>query len=160
MADVKRKKNSRQRGSKTHGWGAMKKHRGAGHRGGRGAAGSGKRGDAKKPSIWRNTKYAGKRGFTSKSRTTSVPITINHLEAHERTLAKEGYLSVSGNNYTIDLAKAGYNKLLATGNATKQWQITVDSATPRAIEKVKKAGGSVTVIGQPTAADNTTEEGA
>ena len=51
--DNKRSKNSRQRGSKTHGWGAMKKHRGAGHRGGRGAAGSGKRGDAKKPSIWR-----------------------------------------------------------------------------------------------------------
>ena len=54
---VTRKKNTRQRGSKTHGCGSMKKRRGAGHRGGRGAAGSGKRGDCKKPSIWKNKKY-------------------------------------------------------------------------------------------------------
>ena len=38
-----RKKNTRQRGSHTHGWGAKKKHRGAGNRGGRGNAGSGPR---------------------------------------------------------------------------------------------------------------------
>ena len=48
MVTNKRSKDTRQRGSNTHGWGAMKKHRGAGHRGGRGNAGTGKRGDAKK----------------------------------------------------------------------------------------------------------------
>jgi len=61
----KRKKVTKQRGSKTHGWGAMKKHRGAGNRGGRGMAGTGKRGDAKKPSIQKNKKYFGKYGFKS-----------------------------------------------------------------------------------------------
>ena len=34
-----RKKVVKQRGSKTHGWGSKKKHRGAGSRGGRGRAG-------------------------------------------------------------------------------------------------------------------------
>ena len=58
MTVNKRKKNSRQRGSHTHGWGAMKKHRGAGNRGGRGAAGSGKRADSKKPSIWTGPYFA------------------------------------------------------------------------------------------------------
>ncbi len=48
MAINKQKKNVRQRGTKTHGYGSMKKHRGAGHRGGRGNAGSGKRGDKKR----------------------------------------------------------------------------------------------------------------
>ena len=92
MTDNKRSKNSRQRGSKTHGWGSMKKHRGAGHRGGRGAAGSGKRGDAKKPSIWKDKRYAGRYGFTSHSRTSITPVTIAHLEHFKKTLMKEGYL--------------------------------------------------------------------
>ena len=47
----KRKKNSRMRGNTTHGYGSMKKNRGAGNRGGRGMAGSGKRADQKKPTI-------------------------------------------------------------------------------------------------------------
>src|SRR3989338_2684643 len=65
MTINKRKKNTRQRGKTTHGWGARKKHRGAGNRGGRGMAGSGKRADQKKPSILKeygNT-YFGKFGF-------------------------------------------------------------------------------------------------
>ncbi|MBN1275159.1 uL15 family ribosomal protein [Candidatus Woesearchaeota archaeon] len=143
--DHKRKKNTRQRGSKTHGWGAMKKHRGAGHRGGRGAAGSGKRGDAKKPSIWRSTNYAGKRGFISKHRSPRSPVTIAHLESHAVTLREEGFLI----GESIDLAKAGYTKLLATGKPSRKWAITVAAATPRAIEKVKKAGGTVTLAVGP-----------
>lgn len=145
MAVHNRKKNTRQRGSKTHGWGAMKKHRGAGHRGGRGAAGSGKRGDAKKPSIWRNTRYAGKRGFISRSRTPNAPITIAHLERFAKTLIDEGVIMVEGGKHVVNLTLAGYTKLLASGNATKHWTITVETASPGAIEKVKKAGGSVTV---------------
>ncbi len=45
------KKNKRQRGLSSHGWGHKKKHRGAGNRGGKGMAGTGKRADTKKPSI-------------------------------------------------------------------------------------------------------------
>jgi large subunit ribosomal protein L15 len=79
----KRKKNSRQRGSKTHGWGAMKKHRGAGNRGGRGRAGTGKKGDAKKPNIWKNKKYFGKAGFKKKGMAKKINyVNLIYLDQH------------------------------------------------------------------------------
>ena len=53
MTYNKRKKNTRMRGGTTHGYGSMKKNRGAGNRGGRGNAGSGKRADSKKPKIYK-----------------------------------------------------------------------------------------------------------
>lgn len=143
MTDNKRSKSSRQRGSHTHGGGAMKKRRGAGHRGGRGAAGSGKRGDAKKPSIWK--KRAGKYGFTSHSRAVKSPVTIAHLELHKKTLLAEGYLQELNGIWTINLETAGYNKLLATGKAVSKWSITTPCATDGAIEKIKNAGGTVTL---------------
>jgi large subunit ribosomal protein L15 len=150
MVENKRKKNSRQRGSKTHGWGSMKKHRGAGHRGGRGAAGSGKRGDAKKPSIWKAYPNIGKRGFTSKSSDHVSVITISYLERFTKTLSEEGYLKADGKATTILLDQAGYDKLLGNGTPTKAWHITVKHATEGAIAKIKKAGGSVTLLDAQT----------
>ena len=146
MAVNKRSKNSRMRGSKTHGGGSMKKRRGAGHRGGRGAAGSGKRGDAKKPSIWGAYPAKGKQGFTSHADTGNVIITIKHLEEHVKSLIEQGIVQVQGKAYVADLAKAGYDKLLATGTVTKQWDITIDQATPSAIEKIKKASGKLSCV--------------
>ena len=75
----KRKKATRQRGSKTHGWGSMKKHRGAGNRGGRGRAGSGKRGDAKKPSYQKKA-YLGGHGFKSKRDRKSTRLNSSHTD--------------------------------------------------------------------------------
>lgn len=162
MVDNKRKKDTRQRGTNTHGWGAMKKHRGAGHRGGRGAAGSGKRGDAKKPSIWRAYPNIGKKGFTSKTRNKVSTITIAHLEKFSKTLTIEGYVKTDGKTTTINLEKAGYTKLLATGNATQAWHITIATATERAIAKIKKAGGTVKLTTndkqEVVAAEKKTEE--
>ena len=53
MKTKKRKKSSRMHGRKagTHGWGARKKHKKSGHRGGKGMAGTGKRADQKKTLI-------------------------------------------------------------------------------------------------------------
>jgi hypothetical protein len=48
--------------------------------------------------------------------------------------------------YTINLKDVGYNKLLSTGNVTKKLMITVDYATGKAVDKIKKAGGEVKVI--------------
>lgn len=154
MTHNMRSKNSRQRGSHTHGGGSMKKRRGAGHRGGRGAAGSGKRGDAKKPSIWK--KRAGKHGFTSHSRSNKAPVTIAHLELHKKTLLAEGYLQELNGTWTINLESAGYNKLLATGKAVSKWSITTPSATDGAIEKIKNAGGTITLT-QPSEHGNQTD---
>ncbi|MBD3209329.1 uL15 family ribosomal protein [Candidatus Woesearchaeota archaeon] len=148
MRMKKRRKNTRFRGSKTHGGGSMKKRRGAGHRGGRGAAGSGKRGDAKKPSIWKDKRCVGKRGFTSKSRKARAPITIAHLERFVRSLQRSGILEEQDDVFVVHLDKAGYTRLLATGSATRKWRITVPAASPGAIEKIERAGGSVTLTGR------------
>ncbi len=141
-----RKKNSRQRGSKTHGWGSMKKHRGAGNRGGRGAAGSGKKGDAKKPSIWKNPKYWGKRGFKSKTNNKEAHITIAHLENYKKTLTQKGIITTKGDTIIADLEKAGYTKLLGTGNPTQKWEIIVRKATNKAKEKITKAKGKIITL--------------
>jgi large subunit ribosomal protein L15 len=147
MVIHKQKKNRRQRGHTSHGWGSMKKHRGAGNRGGRGLAGSGARGDQKKPSLWKTKRYFGKSGFKSKSRMPDmVPVNIKTLDDRAETLQKKGLLKVENDAYVVDLSKLGYNKLLSTGKATRKFMITVDYATPKAVEKIKKAGGDVNVL--------------
>src|SRR3990167_1002872 len=74
MVVHKRKKLVRYRGSMTHGWGAKKKHRGSGNRGGFGMAGSGKRADQKKISILKyyGHEYFGKKGFKRPQKVTRI----------------------------------------------------------------------------------------
>ena len=45
--------------------------------------------------------------------------------------------------FHIDLGKAGYNKLLGDGKITKKIQVKVASASAKAVEKIKAAGGDV-----------------
>ena len=144
MVVNKRRKNSRQRGSQTHGWGSMKKHRGAGNRGGRGMAGTGKRGDAKKPSIWKNPTYFGKYGFKKKG--VALPVNAVNLAYFEEKLshllAKKLIESKDG-TIVIDVQKLGFNKVLGYGKPTKKYKITSPSFSKQAIEKIKAAGGEV-----------------
>lgn len=126
--DRTRSKNSRQRGTHTHGWGSKKKHRGAGNRGGRGNAGSGKRGDAKKPSFWDDKSYYKSKGFVSLKKPLKA-LNITNL--------------ASFNSEKIDLNKEGYDKLLGLGNLTKKYDIIVKFASEAAIKKIQEAGGSV-----------------
>ena len=140
MTVNKRKKNSRQRGSHTHGWGAMKKHRGAGNRGGRGAAGSGKRSDSKKPSIWKGT-YFGKHGYAGKPKGQAV--NASYLEEHIDLLISKKSAKPEAGGHSIDLKDLGFSKLLGKGKLTKKLFIACDSASARAVEAVKAAGGQV-----------------
>jgi large subunit ribosomal protein L15 len=157
MAINKRKKNRRQRGSKTHGWGAMKKHRGAGHRGGRGMAGTGKRCDSKKPMIWGDVKYFGKHGFKKKNvKTVFKTITIRIIEQKLDRWASKNLIEEKAGAYSIDLAKIGYNKLLSNGKVTKKLNIQVAHASPKAVEKVKAAGGDIS--GMKTKEDKTSKK--
>ena len=142
MTVNKRKKNSRQRGSWTHGWGEKKKHRGAGNRGGRGMAGTGKRGDAKKPSIWK-TRYFGKFGFVNHQKEKIVSQNIGYIESQVEKLAAQKLISKEGDHYIIDSKKLGFNKLLGKGKITKKFKIDVPYASKKAIAVVEKAGGKV-----------------
>lgn len=144
MAINKRKKNTRQRGGSSHGYGSKKKNRGSGNTGGKGMAGSGKRADSKKPTIWKNRKYFGKHGFNNNGVKRDI-IAINIIEIEERLekwlsnslISKEVGLCI------IDLGKLGFNKLLGKGKATNRYKITAEAASKKAIEKIKKMGGEV-----------------
>ena len=144
MTVNKRKKNTRFRGSKTHGWGAKKKHRGQGHRGGRGMAGTGKRADSKKPSIWKNLDYFGKHGFVSKTPKIKInAVNISFIEQHIEKFLSDNLIKKENGFYFIELEKLGYNKLLGDGRVSVKFKIQAPYASKTAIEKVKEAGGEV-----------------
>lgn len=142
MTINKRKKNSRQRGSHTHGWGAMKKHRGSGNRGGAGKAGTGKRSDSTKPSIWKNTKYFGKYGFISrKHRLASV--NVSYLEEHLESFVSKKLAKQDQEDFSINLNDIGFKKLLGSGKVTKRFIITCQAASARAVKSIEAKGGKV-----------------
>jgi len=141
MVIHKRKKNSRMRGSKTHGGGSMKKRRGAGSRGGRGMAGTGKKGDVKKPSIWKNKKYFGKYGFKKKGAVKIKAINLNYFEQKADKLLDRKLITKEGEVYVIDAGKLGFDKILGYAKLSKKFRVKADSFSKRAAEKIKAAGG-------------------
>ena len=144
MVVTKRKKVTRQRGSKTHGYGAMKKHRGAGNRGGRGLAGTGRKGDAKKPSIWKNKEYFGRYGFKKKNIKEVIrPVNMVFLEENLDKLLANKKIKEENGAYSINLDDIGFNKLLGKGKITKKFRIFCNYASKKAIKEVKNTGGEV-----------------
>ena len=143
MTINRRKKNVKQRGRNSHGWGSKKKHRGAGHRGGRGMAGTGKRADQKKQSIiveiGLNT-YFGKHGFRRRG---GIPkpeiINLEQIQNHLEKWTKEGKIK----DNTLNLTELGYGKLLSKGNLKTKLKIVVKETSNSALEKIKKIGGEV-----------------
>lgn len=133
MTVNKRKKMVRARGKTTHGWGAMKKHRGAGNRGGRGMAGTGKRAKQMKTFILKKigTSYFGKYGFT-RPQSMLIEFKEINLEEIDRKVKKEGA------EYVFNAE--GY-KVLAKGNITKKIKITANAFSKVAKEKIEAAGG-------------------
>ncbi|MFH1591534.1 MAG: uL15 family ribosomal protein [archaeon] len=148
MAPTKRKKDTRMRGSHTHGGGHKKKRRGAGSRGGRGMAGSGKRADVKKPSSEKIKGYFGKHGFSSKSRTAKNPLTTKTLSSSIQTWTTKGKAEEKGGVFSVDLSSLHYTKLIAAGPVSFKINVTVGMASQKAIEAIEKAGGKVTLTEQ------------
>lgn len=142
MTTTKRKKVTKYRGNTTHGWGSMKKRRGAGHRGGRGAAGSGKRSDTKKPSVW-SGKYFGKHGFKSKNSSVIISINVGQIDSQIAKFESKKLAAKAGDIFSIDLKKLGFDKLLGSGRVKGKYKITADFASKSAVEKIKKTGGEV-----------------
>jgi len=145
---IKRKKATRYRGSQTHGGGSKKKRRGAGNRGGRGMAGSGKRADQKKPTILKlyGSSYFGKKGFTSKIKKDIKSINIQTIENRLYSWLKKGILKKQDEIININLKGLGYDKLLSKGKIKNKFNIEVEYASEKAIEKIQKSGGKINVI--------------
>lgn len=145
MTVKRRKKITKQRGSRTCGWGLV--HRGSGQKGGVGNAGRGKKANCKapRPGLW-TKQLMGKHGFIHhNARVEGQVINLRDLEDKLHSFLAEKHAAESGGVVSIDLGKLGYGKVLSTGRVLRKWKISVPSASPDAIEKVKAAGGELAV---------------
>ena len=128
----------------THGRG-KKGGRGAGLRGGRGNAG------LLKHRYMHMVKYMpdhfGKHGFKRPQNVVRKDKTINVGQLEEKFPGKKD----------IDLEKEGYNKLLGGGILSSKLKIKVNSASGRAIEKIKDKGGEI-ILPEPTKEQPVEEE--
>ncbi len=126
---VRREKRSRKmRGSKTHGYGSKKKHRGSGSRGGKGHAGS------HKHKIHHYIKYEpghfGKKGFRSiNQRFGRKPKVINVSDIQKME------------SDVVDLRD--YTKVLGRGEITRPVKVIARSISESARQKIESAGGKV-----------------
>jgi large subunit ribosomal protein L15 len=153
MVVHKRMKSSRMRGAKTtHGFGAKKKHRGSGNRGGFGMAGSGKRADQKKPTILKlfGPSYYGKHGFKMPPEIQKKVKIINIQDLQEKLVffVYEKLVTKEGDSFVVDLKKLGYDKLVGKGNVRFKFRINVPSISSISNgvkAKVEEKGGAVNV---------------
>jgi large subunit ribosomal protein L15 len=124
------KKARKLRGSKTHGWGSEKKHRGAGSRGGRGRAGITKhrRLYFKKKGI-----VVGKTGHKSMSQRGLRPSvkSINLRDLEKLAPGKK----------EIILREYGYDKVTGAGSLKSPVKVIAKSFSARAAEKIESAKG-------------------
>ena len=136
MVIRKKKKAGKFRGSRTHGYGSHKKHRGAGSRGGRGKAGMHKH-------KWATTvKYDpdrfGKRGFKMPAGAGKKVKAVNVGQLERMAAGKKA----------INLAELGYYKVLGSGAISAAIEVTAASFSKGAVGKIEAAGGKVVIIGK------------
>ncbi len=128
----------------THGRG-KKAGRGAGLRGGRGNAG------LLKHRYMYMLKYMpdhfGRHGFKRPASIVKRDKTINVGDLEERFPGKKA----------INLTEEGFDKLLGGGKISTKIKITVDSASKKAVEKIKERGGEIT-LSKPESVKQTAEE--
>jgi len=130
------------RGSRTHGRG-KKSGRGAGIIGGRGNAGIGKTG--KIGMLKYDPDHFGHHGFKRPQCMVEASVTINvcELEKSMDHFVAEGFATKEGDKFSVDLTKAGIDKLLGSGHIDIAVAVTVAEASAKAKEKIEAAGGSI-----------------
>jgi large subunit ribosomal protein L15 len=140
MAHKNRKVHSK-RGQRTSGWGGAQKHRGAGSRGGRGNAGTGKH---KQIKMLIEGKRFGKVGFKRHASLKKNHITINVgvIDRNIEAWAADGTAKNNSGVYVLDVTALGYDKVLGSGKLTHKIEITSETFSKSAIEKIEGAGGS------------------
>ena len=147
MAEKKRK-NVGMRGSRTHGYGSHKKHRGAGSRGGRGMAGAKRH--MKTWFIKNNPGHLGKRGFKSleqrKMKRGVKAINVRDLE------------SLAAGKKELDMGKLGYDKVIGGGTIKVALSVKAGYFTPKAREKIEQAKGKAIGGSAETEAATGTDE--
>jgi len=111
-------------------------------------AGTGKRADQNKTRIW-HLEYFGKHGFTRPFSDPQREVTLSALQEMLPQLLAEGVAAKEKDVFVIDLSKVGYDKLLSKGKLSLKLKLTARTASSGAVEKVKAAGGEVTLTERP-----------
>ena len=152
------KKVRKMRGRRTHGYGRVGQHRKTGQRAGRG-----------KTTQWKKSKKSyylkqkelgfpdpdwdlGKKGFKRPQDITRIyqvnTINIKDLDKRIDNFVIDKKAIKSGNSYSINLNEINIQKILGRGEINKTINITVNKASKKAIEKIEKAGGKVSILSQ------------
>ncbi|MFZ0892333.1 MAG: uL15 family ribosomal protein [Thermoplasmata archaeon] len=133
------------RGLRTHGRG-IKAGRGAGKQGGRGNAGLHKY--KFKSMLIYAPDHFGRHGFKRPSQIVATPTSLNvgELETFVPALEAASALTREGETFVADLAKAGVDRLLGGGTASRPWKVFVKHAS-------KHAGEKVTLLTSPPGAE-------
>ncbi len=148
----RKRKTQKYRGKRagTYGWGARKKHKKSGHRGGKGMAGTGKRADQKKTLVTKlyGNKYFGKQGITSRKtrKDKSLRINLANIEMNLDNFIKKGIAKKTNEGFEINLDSY---KILGDGEIKNKLFIKARSASENTQEKIKKSGGEIILKQNP-----------
>ncbi len=134
------RRTRRLRGSRTHGWGRSGQHRGSGQQGGHGNAGWKRH---KWSSVIRYGIQIQEKGFTAPHQKYTRAINIGDLNQQLDNSTFKGFVKESDGKTEVDLASAGFTKLLSQGTVNKPLRIIVHHTSERATQKVTAAGGEI-----------------
>ena len=135
----KRDKRSRLRGRRTCGYGARKKHRGSGSKGGKGMAGTGKKAGQKKTWVLKYSPgYLGrKKGFVSLKQKRGEKLKSINLAQINEKLSK---MKVEKTDEGIILNLKGF-KVLGRGSLKEKLIIKANAFSEKAKQKISSSGG-------------------
>jgi large subunit ribosomal protein L15 len=134
MVVKRRKKYRKKLGERTY-HGNTKNRRGHGRKGGTGWGG--RWGPKQITAIV--TRFRDEKGFTPIKRREVNVINVADID----DLALSGILPKEGDRYVFDAASFGVDKVLGSGKITVAVVVRNAAATPRAVEKIREAGGEV-----------------
>jgi large subunit ribosomal protein L15 len=129
----KRKKTEKMRGSKTHGYGSKKKHRGGGSKGGKGQAGQFKH----KKTFFKRWGKAKQPRFKS----------LEHrgIRPREKAINLGNLIKLAEGRTEINAAEFGYGKVLSEGVLEKAVTIKAKKFSERAKAKIEASGGKAII---------------
>lgn len=129
---AKRKKVVRMRGSKTHGYGSKKKHRGKGSHGGKGRAGR----------LKHKKTFFKRWGYDKQPRFKSLE---HRFGLKEKAINIGDLLKLAQGKSEIDASELGYGKVLSEGALDRPVTIKARKFSERAKQKIEAAGGKAVV---------------
>jgi large subunit ribosomal protein L15 len=126
----RRKKIEKKRGTRTCGYGGMRKRRGKGYRGGHGYSGSKKH--RKSFILQFEPEHLGKRGFIPKS-----PKGVREV----KTINLRDLEALASDKEEVNLTELGFNKVLGSGTIGRKLTVKAAAFSKHAKEKIEAAGG-------------------